>query len=121
MKKYKVDIDKIISKYRNRAKDFGHIRIQQLEDNFFKGLANSVSPQFANSIRKQLDDLNVDAIFFLYLFDTTAVFKFEFIYDVNVDLINTKEAIKSEVERIRSGDEAYAKYRKIVDKYEKEI
>lgn len=116
------ELDKFISRYQNRAKDFGNIRIQQLEDNFFEGLKDSVSWQFARSIRNTLDELNVDAIDFLYLYDTTAVFNFEFIYDTKVTLADKKAQIKSQVEKLRKQmPEGYQEYREIVSSYEKSL
>lgn len=116
------DIDRFIKRYENRATSFGHARIQQLEDNYFKGLAERTSNTFAKAIRKQLDDLGVDAIDFLFLFDTTAVFDFKFIYDTKITIADVKEELVSEVEKLKTqGAEGYKEYRKIVSSYEKTI
>lgn len=116
------ELDKFISRYKSRATDFGSVRIQQLEDNFFEGLKESVSWQFARSIRKTLDELEVDAIDFLFLYDTTAVFNFDFIYDTKVTLADKKAQIKSQVEKLRTQKpEGYEEYRSIVTEYEKSL
>lgn len=116
------DLDKFINRYKNRAKDFGHIRIQQLEDNFFKGLSESVSWQFARSIRKTLDEANIDAIGFLFLYDTTAIFDFDFIYDTKVTLEDKKAEIRTVANKLKTDKpEGYEEYRAIVSAYEKSL
>ena len=116
------ELDRFISRYRSRATDFGSVRIQQLEDNFLRGLADRTSTQFARSIKNTLDELGVDAIDFLFLYDTTAVFNFDFIYDTKVTLADKKAQIKSQVEKLRKQKpEGYQEYRDIVMAYEKEV
>lgn len=101
-----------------KATSVHDVRVQNLKENWLKGLENSVSKPFANEIRKVLDELHVDAIDFLALFHMSSAFDFDFIYDEVLTLQNKKEEIRSEVESFRNDRKSYDAFRREMEKLE---
>lgn len=101
-------------KFTGKAVDTTHKRIQNLKDNWLKGLGASVSTQFKTSIAKILRDNKIDAVDFLGLFYLSGAFDFDFIYDETVTKEQKKEQIKSEIEIFRQDKERYQRFRDIL-------
>lgn len=115
------DLQRFIESYVWRATNYGAKRIQQLRENYIKALKKNISNRFGKEIESLLEELNVDAVEFQYLFDTTEAFNFSFIYDETITLEQKIVEIRNEVENLRSKratDKEYKKYRKIVEEYE---
>lgn len=115
------DLQRFIESYQWRATTYGAKRIQQLRENYIKALKKNVSTKFGKEIESVLDELNVDAIEFQYLFDTSDAFHFGFIYDEMITVEQKVGEIRNEVENLRrkrATDKEYKKYRKIVEEYE---
>jgi len=101
------------TKMKGRAVDTTHTRIQNLEKNWLKGLADKTSTYFAKSIKKLLKEENIDAVDFLGLFYLSGVFDFDFIYS-QIDEKLKREQIKSEIKAFRQ-DPKYKQFRDILD------
>ena len=104
--------------YSGKATSIHDTRVQQLKDNWLKGLKDKVSTSFANEIEKVLVDLRVDAIDFLGLFHLSSAFDFDFIYDEALTVQAKKEEIRSEIEAFRNDKEAYDAFRREMEKLE---
>lgn len=118
------DLQRFIESYEWRATTYGAKRIQQLRENYIKALKKNISNRFGKEIESVLEELNVDAIEFQYLFDTTEAFNFSFIYDETITLEQKTAEIRSEVENLRKtrkSNKDYKKYRKIVEEYEEAL
>lgn len=103
---------------KGKATSISDLRVQNLQENWLKGLARSVSTPFANEIRNVLESLHIDAIDFLGLFHLTTAFDFDFIYDSVLTLKNKKEEIRSEIEAFRKDEKTYEAFRKEMAKLE---
>lgn len=99
-----------------KATSISDLRVQNLKKNWLKGLESAVSKHFADSIKRTLNELNVDAIDFLGLFHLSSAFDFDFIYDEALTLQNKREEIKSEIEAFRSDDKRYKAFRRELEK-----
>ena len=104
--------------YGGKATSISDVRIQNLMDNWLKGVENSISKHFASQIRSIFRELNVDAIDFLGLFHLSSAFDFDFIYDEVLTIKNKREEIKSEVEAFRKDKKRYQAFRKEMEKLE---
>lgn len=104
--------------YGGKATSVSDVRIQNLMDNWLKGVENSISKHFASQVRSILRELNVDAIDFLGLFHLSSAFDFDFIYDEVLTIKNKREEIKSEVEAFRKDKKRYQAFRKEMEKLE---
>lgn len=104
--------------YGGKATSVSDVRIQNLMDNWLKGVENSISKHFASQIRSIFRELNVDAIDFLGLFHLSSAFDFDFIYDEVLTIKNKREEIKSEVEAFRKDKKRYQAFRKEMEKLE---
>ena len=104
--------------YGGKATSVSDTRIQNLMDNWLKGVENSISKHFASQVRSILKELNVDAIDFLGLFHLSSAFDFDFIYDEVLTIKNKREEIKSEVEAFRKDKKRYQAFRKEMEKLE---
>lgn len=104
--------------YGGKATSVSDVRIQNLMDNWLKGVENSISKHFASQVRSILRELNVDAIDFLGLFHLSSAFDFDFIYDEVLTIRNKREEIKSEVEAFRKDKKRYQAFRKEMEKLE---
>lgn len=102
--------------YGGKATSVSDVRIQNLMDNWLKGVENSISKHFASQVRSILRELNVDAIDFLGLFHLSSAFDFDFIYDEVLTIKNKREEIKSEVEAFRKDKKRYQAFRKEMEK-----
>lgn len=105
-------------KLRGRASSVTDLRVQNLKENWLKGLANSVSKPFAEEIRNVLETMHIDAVDFLGLFHLTTAFDFDFIYDSELTLQNKKAEIRSEIEAFRKDEKTYEAFRKEMAKLE---
>lgn len=104
--------------YGGKATSISDVRIQNLMDNWLKGVENSISKHFASQIKSIFRELNVDAIDFLGLFHLSSAFDFDFIYDEVLTIKNKREEIKSEVEAFRKDKKRYQAFRKEMEKLE---
>lgn len=104
--------------YGGKATSVSDVRIQNLMDNWLKGVENSISKHFASQVRSILRELNVDAIDFLGLFHLSSAFDFDFIYDEVLTIKNKREEIKSEIEAFRKDKKRYQAFRKEMEKLE---
>lgn len=104
--------------YGGKATSVSDVRIQNLMDNWLKGVENSISKHFASQVRSILRELNVDAIDFLGLFHLSSAFDFDFIYDEVLTIRNKREEIKSEIEAFRKDKKRYQAFRKEMEKLE---
>lgn len=102
--------------YGGKATSVSDVRIQNLMDNWLKGVENSISKHFASQVRSILRELNVDAIDFLGLFHLSSAFDFDFIYDEVLTIRNKREEIKSEIEAFRKDKKRYEAFRKEMEK-----
>lgn len=102
----------------NKATSISDIRIQNLKDNWLKGVKDNISTPFGNEIEKIFDEMHIDAIDFLALFHLTSSLDFEFIYDAVLSADTKKEQIKSEIEAFRSDRKMYDSFRKEMEKME---
>lgn len=104
--------------YGGKATSVHDVRVQNLMDNWLKGVENSISKHFASQVRSIFRELNVDAIDFLGLFHLSSAFDFDFIYDEVLTIRNKREEIKSEVEAFRKDKKRYQAFRKEMEKLE---
>ena len=102
----------------NKATSINDTRIQNLKDNWIKGLKDNVSDAFGREIEQVMDELNIDAIDFLGLFHLSSAFDFDFIYDAVLSASTKKDQIRSEIEAFRQDKKAYKAFRKEMEKLE---